>query len=133
MQTSPSSESTPQFPPGNAAGAFAALGALYAAVAVATSAYASHGLEGHARDWGLLAAIFLFGHGVALPALAWTPLAKGRLGAAALGLLALGAVLFSGSLIAGALFGLGTRLAPFGGGLLMLGWLLCATAALRKQ
>jgi len=107
----------------------AAAGALLAAVAVALSAYAAHGTEGAAQANLQLAALFGFGHGLALVALAR---ARGpRLASAALVLLLLGTVLFSGALVAKYLFGGPSATAPFGGGMLVVGWLLYAIAALR--
>lgn len=78
----------------------------------------------------LLAAVLAFGHGVALAALA--PAAVRRLARGALfGLLA-GVLLFSGSLAASHFLGTSTALAPFGGGLLILAWLLYAADAARR-
>ena len=77
-----------------------------------------------------MAALFAFGHGLALAALA--PGTTRRLGTAALCLLLLGTLLFAGSLVGGALFGLPTRLAPTGGTMLMLGWVLWAVDAIRR-
>ncbi|MCY1551033.1 hypothetical protein D9M68_873320 [compost metagenome] len=106
-------------------------GAVFAAAAVGLSAYASHGVgTGLAQSHLQTAALFAFGHGLALAALA--PGTTRRMGKAALCLLLLGTLLFSGSLMAGALGGLGTRLAPAGGITLMLGWLLWALDAVRR-
>ncbi|WP_411834462.1 DUF423 domain-containing protein [Pseudoxanthomonas mexicana] len=111
--------------------ALAALGAALAAVAVGLSAYASHGVaDAHAQSNLQTAALFAFGHGIALAALA-AGTAR-RLGRLALLLLALGTLLFAGSLAGNALWGWPTRLAPFGGTTLMLGWLLWAADALRR-
>jgi uncharacterized membrane protein YgdD (TMEM256/DUF423 family) len=44
-----------------------------------------------------------------------------------------GIALFCGSLAAAALFATSTRLAPAGGTLLMLGWLLASVELLRKD
>jgi uncharacterized membrane protein YgdD (TMEM256/DUF423 family) len=110
--------------------ALAALGALACAVSVGLGAYASHGLEGDdARRVGL-AALFAFGHGLALLLLA--PAASTRLRAAGLSALALGLVLFSGSLLAAVFLSAPTALAPAGGMLLMLGWVAVAADALRR-
>ena len=106
-------------------------GALFAACAVALSAYAMHAtLAPHAREQIVIAALFAFGHGVALAALA-------RHGAHWLGALALlalfgGVALFAGSLVAAALFERATTLAPLGGMLAIGGWLLFALHALRR-
>ena len=102
----------------------AAAGALCAGACVGLAAYASHGAEGQAASWLQTAALFGFGHGVALALLA--PAAVRALRLAAAGLLLLGMLLFSGSLVAAALLGWPTALAPFGGTLMMLGWLLLA-------
>ena len=106
-------------------------GGLLAAAAVGLSAYASHGITGdEAQSHVQMAALFAFGHGLALAALA--PGTTRRLGTAALCLLLLGTLLFAGSLVGGALFGLPTRLAPAGGTTLMLGWVLWAIDAIRR-
>lgn len=104
-------------------------GAVLAAAAVALAAYASHaaGPDGGARL--ALAAAFAFGHGLALAALA--PRAAGWLAASALWTLLLGVLLFAGSLAGAHFLDLPTRLAPMGGSLMILGWLLHAAAALR--
>lgn len=110
--------------------ALAAFGALACAAAVGLSAYASHGLPGEdARRVGL-AALFAFGHGLALLLLA--PHAASRLRVVGLMMLAPGLLLFSGSLLGAALVSLPTTLAPVGGLLLMLGWLIIAVDALRR-
>ena len=51
-----------------------------------------------------------------------------------LGLLciALGTLLFSGSLVLGAMYGISTGAAPFGGILMILGWLLHAIGQWRR-
>lgn len=108
----------------------AAFGALACAAAVGLSAYASHGLQGEdARRVGL-AALFAFGHGLALLLLGLQ--AASRLRVIALMMLALGALLFSGSLLGAALASLPTSLAPCGGLLLMLGWIIIAVDVLRR-
>lgn len=109
--------------------ALAAAGALLAAAAVALSAYAAHGAEGVAQANLQLAALFGFGHGLALAALARA--AGSRLASIALALLLVGTLLFSGALVAKYLFGGSSASAPFGGGMLIAGWLLYAVAALR--
>ncbi len=109
--------------------AFAAAGALLAAASVALSAYAAHGADGAAQRNLQLAALFGFGHGLALATLARA--AASRLERAALALLLAGTLLFSGALVAKYAFGGSSAPAPFGGGALVLGWLLYALAALR--
>ena len=53
--------------------------------------------------------------------------------ALAVGALLLGVLLFAGSLVAAHAFGLPTHLAPLGGSLMILGWLLHAAAAVRGR
>jgi uncharacterized membrane protein YgdD (TMEM256/DUF423 family) len=108
----------------------AAAGSVLAAVAVALAAYASHAASGHEQTRLLHAALFGFGHGIALAALA--PQASRRLGRLSLSLMLTGVLLFSGSLAAAALLGTSTRLAPAGGSLMILAWLLHAANALRR-
>lgn len=110
--------------------ALAAFGALACGAAVGLSAYASHGLQGEDARRAGLAALFAFGHGLALLLLA--PHAASRFRVVALMMLALGVLLFSGSLLGAALASLPTALAPAGGLLLMLGWLIIAGDALRR-
>ena len=107
-----------------------ASGGLLAAAAVGLSAYASHAVQGEARGSLLTAAVFAFGHGVALAALA--PRAQRRTDRASLCMLLAGTLLFSGSLAASRLAGLSTGLAPVGGMLLIAGWVLHAVAATRR-
>lgn len=110
---------------------FAMIGSLLAAVAVGLSAYAAHaGLDEVPRHWLQQAALFGFGHGVALSALG--PMAVRRLAFAGLACITLGVLLFSGSLALGALAGLPTRAAPYGGTLMMLGWVLHALGQWRR-
>ncbi|HET6396451.1 MAG TPA: DUF423 domain-containing protein [Pseudoxanthomonas sp.] len=110
--------------PGVAGGVLAALG-------IGLSAWAAHGIDGeHARGNLQTAALYAFGHGVALAALA--PAAVRRLGILALAALLAGALLFCGSLAGSALLGWPAPLAPAGGMLLMLGWLLWAADAARR-
>ncbi|MGY6517904.1 MAG: DUF423 domain-containing protein [Lysobacteraceae bacterium] len=109
----------------------AAAGALCAGLAVGLGAYAAHGAEGEAASRLGLAALFLFGHGLALAALA--PRALRNLGQFALSLILLGVLLFSGTLGLAALFNLPTTVAPWGGTMMMLGWVLYAADALRTS
>jgi len=109
---------------------FAALGGVLCALAVALAAYAAHGVDGEARARLSLAAAFAFGHGVALAALASH--AAQRLGALALAMLSVGVLLFAGSLVAAALWQAPTTFAPFGGLLLIAGWLLFAVHSLSR-
>jgi len=106
-------------------------GALLAAFAVALSAYAAHGMtDAHAQSSLQTAAIYAFGHGVALAALAaGTTRSLGRAG---LFLLLLGTLLFSGSLVLNVLAQAGSKLAPAGGISLLLGWAIWALDATRR-
>lgn len=105
-----------------------AVGATLASASVALSAYAAHGAEGDARAGLQTAAVFAFGHGIALTALARG--AMSRLTLAALAVLAAGTLLFSGALVSRYLFEGPSAAAPVGGSLLILGWLLYAAATL---
>jgi len=107
----------------------ACAGALLAAGAVALSAYAAHAAVGDARASLQSAAVFAFGHGVALAALARVP--RGRLGSAALLALLCGTLLFCGGLCAAHFLDVRARTAPFGGTLLILAWLTYAIDAAR--
>ena len=125
--TEASADPIPRVSPARRALAFA--GALLAAAAVALAAYAAHGADAGAATSLQLAAVFAFGHGVALCALA--PQSPRRPGLWALAGLLLGVVLFSGSLVAAHALGWPTRLAPAGGSLMILAWLLYAVDAAR--
>lgn len=106
-------------------------GALIAAATVGLGAYAAHGaVDAQAQSNLQTAAVFGFGHGVALCALAAGTSRK--FGRAGLYLLLVGTLLFSGSLGLDALGGVGTRLAPAGGVAMMLGWVLWALDAIRR-
>lgn len=96
---------------------------------MALAAYAAHVAEPGAQARMQSAAWFAFGHGIALAALA--PHTLRRFGAFALAGLLLGTLLFSGSLVGANLFGTPTALAPFGGGLMILSWLLWAADSAR--
>ena len=114
---------TPSNPPATSASrVLGAAGSALAAVAVALAAYAAHGAEGVAQLRLAQAAAFGFGHGLALAALA--PFADAGIGRIALATMLAGVLLFSGSLAGGGLLGWSTALAPFGGTLMLLGWLL---------
>ena len=109
----------------------AASGAWLCAVAVALSAYAAHAIEGTQQARLQAAALFAFGHGLALIVLA--PRASSRALRIGISALLLGVLLFSGSLVAESLLGIRPRLAPFGGTLLIAGWLLLGAAMLKKE
>ncbi|SDY45650.1 Uncharacterized membrane protein YgdD, TMEM256/DUF423 family [Lysobacter sp. yr284] len=109
----------------------AASGAVLAALAVALSAYAAHAAaDPHAQARLQSAAVFAFGHGIALAALA--PPARRAFTRAVLGALLLGVLGFAGSLAAAHFFGASTRLAPYGGSLMILAWLAYAADAVRR-
>lgn len=109
----------------------ACFGGLLAATAMGLSAYASHGIaDPLAQSHVTTAALYAFGHGVALAVLG--PTQQNSLGKLALYVLLIGTLLFSGSLVAGALWKLSTQLAPVGGTALMLGWLAYGLNALRR-
>ncbi|MDQ3057587.1 MAG: DUF423 domain-containing protein [Pseudomonadota bacterium] len=109
----------------------AANGALCAAAAVALTAYAAHGYDGIALSRLNTAAFFAFGHGAAIAALA--PQATRQTQRIALVMLYAGTLLFSGSLVFSVIAATSTRLAPFGGTLLIAGWVVWAVGALRKR
>ena len=109
--------------------ALIASGAVLAATGIALSACAAHG-GGEDKASLQTAALFAFGHGIALAAL--TPTAMRALARSALAMLLLGVLLFAGSLTAAHFHGLPTTLAPFGGGLMILAWLVFAADALRR-
>jgi uncharacterized membrane protein YgdD (TMEM256/DUF423 family) len=107
----------------------AATGAAFCAMAVAIGAAAMHAsLASHDRERLAIAALFLFGHGIALAALA--PSARSRKSRIGLYVVLSGTILFSGSLVLAAAFGIEPKLAPLGGGSLMFGWLLLAVGYL---
>ncbi len=107
-----------------------AVAPLFCAIGVALGAYASHATAGPlARERLGLAALFAFGHGLGLIALAARASVLARIARL---LLVLGVVLFSGSLAGAAMFGLPTVAAPFGGSLLILGWLVLAIDCWRQ-
>lgn len=109
----------------------AANGALCAAAAVALTAYAAHGYDGIALSRLNTAAFFAFGHGAAIAVLA--PSATRTADRIAVAMLYAGVLLFSGSLVFNVIAGWSTRLAPFGGTLLIAGWVLWAVGALRGR
>jgi uncharacterized membrane protein YgdD (TMEM256/DUF423 family) len=109
--------------PGPAARLLRAFPPLLCAAGVGLGAYASHAAEGVDAHRLGLAALFAFGHGVALVALEGGARAS-RLSTLARIALLLGVLLFSGSLAGAALAGTPVALAPAGGSLLILGWLL---------
>ena len=109
----------------------AASGAVLAATAVALAAYASHGLHGVDQSRLQTAAVFAFGNGLALAALA--PQTTRTLGQLALLALLLGVLLFSGSLAGSVLARWPTTLAPMGGVLMIGGWLGLAVDFIRRE
>lgn len=119
---------TPLPPPSKSP--LAACGALCAGLAVALAAYAAHAAAGAGQGLLQIAAALLFGHGVALAALARGALGRWRRWA--LIALLVGSVLFAGSVALHVLMQLPPRLAPFGGTLMIAGWLLLAFDLLRE-
>ena len=116
---------------GGAGRGLAAMGAVLAALAIGLSAYAAHGVaDAQARGNLQTASLYAFAHGAVLLLLAQAP--ARRLRWLALAGLLLGTLLFAGSLVAGAMVGTSTRLAPAGGIMLMLGWVLWAIDAIRR-
>jgi uncharacterized membrane protein YgdD (TMEM256/DUF423 family) len=105
-----------------------AAGSVLAGTAVALSAYATHAAQGQERASLYIAAALAFGHGIALAALA----PRSRVHFIALCGMLLGTLLFSGSLVMHDAFHISVRLAPFGGSVLILSWLLHAAATLRR-
>ncbi len=106
-------------------------GGLLAGCSVGLAAYASHGVSDTLAQSRLeTAALFAFGHGVALAALGAGTVR--RFGRAGLACLLAGTLLFSGSLVSAVFLGTPTRLAPVGGVTLMLGWLLWSFDAVRR-
>lgn len=116
--------------PATGSRALMAVGAVLAAAAIALSAYAQHGAIGEARANLQMAALFAFGHGIALAALA--PRAARSLARIALAAMLLGVLMFSGSLTAAHFLGATTMLTPYGGSLMILAWLVFAADALRQ-
>jgi uncharacterized membrane protein YgdD (TMEM256/DUF423 family) len=107
-----------------------AAGALLCGGAVALAAYASHGADAVQAPRLALAAAFTFGHGLGLLLLSQRP---GVLAAIARGMMLLGVMAFSGGLCWAAFAGGRAPTAPFGGGLLMLAWVLVAIDAWRTR
>lgn len=103
--------------------AISSFAAVVCGLSVGLGAYASHVAEAQAQERLALAALFGFGHGLALLLMARR---TSRQAIAAQLALVAGIVLFSGSLAAAGLFSTPTIAAPFGGSLLILGWLLAA-------
>ena len=108
----------------------AGLGGVYAATGVALSAYAAHAVLGENASRMQTAALFAFGHGVALAALAHVPGNRRTL----IGMLAIaaGVVLFAGSLVGRVVLHWPATFAPFGGMLLIGGWLVFAVGQWRR-
>jgi uncharacterized membrane protein YgdD (TMEM256/DUF423 family) len=112
-----------------------ALAALFGLTAVAMAAYAAHGI--HDPDASRIAAsgIQMQGwHALALLGTAlWLP-RGGWPGQAAAAAFALGTVLFCGAVYSLALAGISLGpVAPAGGTILMLGWLLLGVSAVRAR
>ena len=110
--------------------AFPTFGAINCGLAVALGAYASHVAQAQDGKRLALAALFAFGHGLALIVLSSR---TSRLATWSMACIALGLIGFSGSLAAAVFFGTSTVLAPTGGILLMLGWGILAADFLRTR
>ncbi len=108
----------------------AAFGAMACGLAVALGAYASHGLDGDAARRAGLAALFAFGHGLALQLLMREGIVRLRLVAG--GAMLVGLLLFAGSLCGADFLGWPTPLAPAGGLLLIASWLIIAVDTFRR-
>jgi uncharacterized membrane protein YgdD (TMEM256/DUF423 family) len=109
---------------------FSVFGALSCGLSVALGAYASHVAQAQDARRLALAALFAFGHGLALIV---SGARTSRLAIGSMSCLALGIILFSGSLAAAVFLGMPTVLAPFGGSLLMLGWGILAVDFIRTR
>ena len=109
--------------------AFAAFGALACGASVALSAVAMHAADGHDRERLALAAVFTFGHGLALVAIAAR---ASRLATIARAAFVAGIALFCGTLVGAALLDWPSTFAPWGGIALMLGWAILAADFLRR-
>lgn len=110
--------------------AFAAAGALMCALAIALAAVAAHAASDIARERLEPAALYLLVHGLALAILA--PRQSLRLEWLALLAWLAGSALFSGTLVLSVATGVSAALAPAGGTLLIVGWLLQALAMLQR-
>jgi uncharacterized membrane protein YgdD (TMEM256/DUF423 family) len=106
-----------------------AIGSLFAGLSVALAAYAVHAASAGEQGRLLQAALIAFTHGLALTVLA--PMTQRPGGLLSLLMLLLGVFLFSGSLLAASMLGVSPMLAPYGGALLISGWLLHAYERLR--
>jgi uncharacterized membrane protein YgdD (TMEM256/DUF423 family) len=113
---------------------YAALGGLLGLIAVALSSYASHAMaDASSADVRriTIAIAMQAVHALLLLVIAtWLRIGGGMLVHAAAFSVLIGLALFCGSLYAAVFAGASTALAPAGGVLLMLGWLLFAIAAL---
>ena len=111
-----------------------ALGSLYGLIAVAMAAVAAHAALDAAQQQMLRDAIQMQGwHALALLFTALWAARGGSLAHLAGAAFALGALLFCGAIYALALAGLRLPMvAPVGGTLAMLGWVLLGLSALRK-
>lgn len=109
---------------------FAGFGAIACGLSVAIGAYASHVAQAQDGKRLALAALFAFGHGLALLILHARTTRNGKI---ALACIASGMLLFSGSLALAVFAATPTWLAPFGGSLLMLGWGILVVDFLRAS
>jgi uncharacterized membrane protein YgdD (TMEM256/DUF423 family) len=109
----------------------AAAGALFAALAIALGAYAAHGLPADAAARMQTPLLYLLVHGIALAALA--PRQRNAIELGALGGFVFGVLLFCGSVIGAVLADWSTRLAPLGGMLLIVAWVVLAFGLMRRD
>jgi uncharacterized membrane protein YgdD (TMEM256/DUF423 family) len=115
---------------------FVAAGGVYGFLAVVLGAVGAHALKPHATDAVmsiyLTAESYNFYHALALVGVGVLAQIRSSIWLKVSGgCFAVGALLFCGSLYALALAGITAKLAPFGGVLLMLGWLSLALGMLR--
>jgi uncharacterized membrane protein YgdD (TMEM256/DUF423 family) len=107
----------------------AAAGALFSASAIALGAVVAHSQALDVRERLAPALTYLLAHGIALAVLA--PRARSAWSLASLLMLVLGTLLFCGSVLGGRLLGWPGALAPTGGTLMILAWIVHAIGALR--
>ncbi|MDB5985302.1 MAG: hypothetical protein JWR16_355 [Nevskia sp.] len=115
-----------------------ALGGLYGFLAVVLGAIGAHALKAHATDEVMAlyrtANSYHFYHALALVGAGVVAQSRASIWLKISGAcFALGVLLFCGSLYALALAGVHATLAPFGGVLLMIGWVTLAVSALRPS
>lgn len=115
----------------SASSRFASAGALVSAMAVGVGAYASHVADARDQHRLALAALFAFGHGLAL--LASARMSPSRLATTARLCWLSGIAFFSGAMVAATFFGTSTASVPLGGSLMIVGWFFMAAALWRER